>query len=40
VGLDQSHTLRGPDLEPLNPNAPLASGTMTDDFLAAFLGAS
>jgi len=40
VGLDQSHTLRGPDLEPLNPNAPLASGTLTEDFLAAFLGAS
>jgi uncharacterized repeat protein (TIGR01451 family) len=40
IGLDQSQTLRGPDLEPLNPNAPLASGTMTEDFLAAFLGAS
>jgi uncharacterized repeat protein (TIGR01451 family) len=40
VGVDQSRTLRGPDLEPLNPNAPLASGTMTEDFLAAFLGAS
>jgi len=40
VGVDQSNTLRGPDLEPLNPNAPLASGTLTDDFFAAFLGAS
>ena len=40
VGVDQTNTLRGPDLEPLNPNAPLASGSMTDDFFAAFLGAS
>ena len=40
VGVDQSKTMRGPDLEPLNPNAPLASGSMTEDFLAAFLGAS
>lgn len=40
VGVDQTNTLRGPDLEPLNPNAPLASGTMTDDFFAAFAGAS
>jgi hypothetical protein len=40
VGVDQSHTLRGPDLEPLNPNAPLASGSLTEDFLAAFVGAS
>ncbi|HET7812273.1 MAG TPA: OmpA family protein [Steroidobacteraceae bacterium] len=40
VGVDQTNTLRGPDLEPLNPNAPLASGTLTDDFFAAFLGAS
>ena len=34
------NTLRGPDLEPLNPNAPLASGSMTEDFFAAFVGAS
>lgn len=40
VGVDQTNTLRGPDLEPLNPNAPLASGTLTDDFFAAFVGAS
>jgi outer membrane protein OmpA-like peptidoglycan-associated protein len=40
VGVDQTNTIRGPDLEPLNPNAPLASGSMTDDFFAAFLGAS
>jgi hypothetical protein len=39
VGVDQSNTLRGPDLEPLNPNAPLASGSMTEDFFAAFVGA-
>jgi hypothetical protein len=39
IGVDQSNTLRGPDLEPLNPNAPLASGSMTEDFFAAFVGA-
>jgi hypothetical protein len=39
VGVDQTNTLRGADLEPLNPNAPLASGTMTEDFFAAFVGA-
>jgi uncharacterized repeat protein (TIGR01451 family) len=39
VGVDQSNTLRGADLEPLNPGAPLASGSMTEDFFAAFLGA-
>jgi hypothetical protein len=40
VGVDQTNTLRGPELEPLDPNTPLASGSMTDDFFAAFLGAS
>jgi hypothetical protein len=40
VGVDQSNTLRGQDLEPLNPNAPLASGSLTDDFFAAFVGAA
>jgi uncharacterized repeat protein (TIGR01451 family) len=40
VGVDQSNTLRGPDLEPLNPGAPLASGSLTDDFFAAFVAAS
>ena len=40
LGVDQTNTLRGPDLEPLNPNAPLASGTTTDDFFAAFAGVS
>ncbi|MDF3019016.1 MAG: conserved repeat domain [Steroidobacteraceae bacterium] len=39
VGVDQTNTLRGPELRPLNPNAPLASGTLNDDFFAAFLGA-
>lgn len=40
VGIDQTNTLRGADLKPLNPNAPLASGSTTEDFFAAFLGAS
>jgi len=40
LGVDQSNTLRGAELEPLNPNAPLASGSLTDDFFAAFAGAS
>jgi uncharacterized repeat protein (TIGR01451 family) len=40
VGVDQTNTLRGADLEPLNPNAPLASGSLTEDFFAAFVGAS
>lgn len=40
VGFDQSNTLRGPDLEPFHPNAPLASGSLTEDFLAAFVGAA
>ncbi len=39
VGIDQTNTLRGADLSPLNPNAPLASGRLNDDFFAAFLGA-
>ncbi|HEX6637114.1 MAG TPA: OmpA family protein, partial [Steroidobacteraceae bacterium] len=39
VGVDQTRTLRGADLRPLNPNAPLASGSLNDDFFAAFLGA-
>jgi uncharacterized repeat protein (TIGR01451 family) len=40
LGLDQTNTLRGADLEPVNPNAPLASGSLTEDFFAAFVGAS
>jgi uncharacterized repeat protein (TIGR01451 family) len=39
VGVDQTNTLRGPDLRPLHPQTPLASGTLDDDFFAAFLGA-
>jgi hypothetical protein len=33
-----SNTIRWSDLEPLNPNAPLASGSLTEDFFAAFVG--
>jgi uncharacterized repeat protein (TIGR01451 family) len=40
IGVDQTNTLRGTDLEPLNPNAPLASGSMNEDFFAAFVGTS
>ncbi|MEZ5512929.1 MAG: OmpA family protein [Steroidobacteraceae bacterium] len=39
VGIDQSNTLRGADFAPLNPAAPLASGTLTEDYFASFLGA-
>ncbi len=39
LGIDQSNTLRGTDLAPLNPNVPLASGSTTDDFFASFVGA-
>lgn len=38
VGVDQSNTLRGPDLAPFDEDVPLASGTLADDFLAAFVG--
>lgn len=38
-GLEQSNTLRGQPLQPLNPDLPLASGTLQEDFLAVFLGA-
>jgi uncharacterized repeat protein (TIGR01451 family) len=38
-GIDQSNTLRGPNLEPFNPMAPLASGTVTEDYFASFVGA-
>jgi uncharacterized repeat protein (TIGR01451 family) len=40
AGVDQTNTLRGPDLEPLNANVPLASGSLTEDFFAAYLGAA
>jgi hypothetical protein len=39
LGIDQSNTLRGADLAPLNPNVPLASGSTTEDFFASFVGA-
>jgi uncharacterized repeat protein (TIGR01451 family) len=39
LGLDQSNTLLGANARPLNPKAPLASGSVSDDFLAAFAGA-
>lgn len=38
-GLDQSNTLRDVGLRPFDANVPLASGTLTDDFVAAFVGA-
>jgi hypothetical protein len=38
-GVDQSNTLRRPGLAPFNPAAPLASGSLTEDFFAAFAGA-
>jgi len=38
AGFDQSNTLRDARTIPLNPNAPLASGSLDDDFLATFLG--
>lgn len=39
LGIDQSNTLRGAGLAPLDPNVPLASGSTTEDFFASFLGA-
>ncbi|HJS21082.1 MAG TPA: hypothetical protein VJ764_00370, partial [Steroidobacteraceae bacterium] len=39
LGVDQSNTIRGADARPLNPEVPLASGSMSDDYLAAFAGA-
>lgn len=38
AGIDQTHTIREPGFEPLNPNVPLASGSMNDDFVAVFVG--
>jgi uncharacterized repeat protein (TIGR01451 family) len=38
-GIDQSRTLRGATLRPLNDRVPLASGSTGDDFFAAFAGA-
>ena len=39
VGVDQSNTIRGANARPINPEVPLASGSMSDDYLAAFAGA-
>ena len=39
AGLDQSHTIAGQDALPLSSQVPLASGSLSDDFLAAFAGA-
>ncbi|MEZ5531010.1 MAG: hypothetical protein R3E69_01360 [Steroidobacteraceae bacterium] len=39
VGLDSSNTVRGTTLAPLVPGRPLASGTLSDDYLASFAGA-
>ena len=38
-GLDQTHTLRGSSIAPLNPQVPLASGSLNGDFIATFVGA-
>lgn len=38
-GLDQTRTLRGSTLQPLNATVPLASGTLGDDYVATFAGA-
>jgi len=38
VGIDQSNTIRDDRTIPLNPNAPLASGSLNDDFFATYLG--
>ncbi len=39
LGIDQSRTIRGADLEPFNANVPLASGTLSNDFMTTFAGA-
>ena len=38
LGVDQSSTLRDARTIPFDPNVPLASGTLSDDFFASFLG--
>lgn len=38
-GIDQSRTIAGEGLRPLVPDRPLASGSLTDDFFATFVGA-
>lgn len=39
LGLDRSDTLRGAGLAPLDVDVPLASGSLSEDFLATFAGA-
>ena len=39
LGVDQSRTVSGEQIEPLNENVPLASGSLNGDFLATFVGA-
>ncbi|MGD9596911.1 MAG: hypothetical protein AB7G76_10660 [Steroidobacteraceae bacterium] len=39
AGVDSSNTVRGPGLAPLVPGRPLASGTLSDDYFASFVGA-
>jgi uncharacterized repeat protein (TIGR01451 family) len=39
LGVDQSNTLRGADLAPLDADVPLASGSTSEDFFASFVGA-
>ena len=38
-GLDSTSTVRGSSLQPVNPGVPLASGSLGDDYVAAFIGA-
>ncbi len=38
-GIDQTRTLHGAELAPLNPRVPLASGSLNGDFFASFVGA-
>ncbi|MBC7984118.1 MAG: OmpA family protein, partial [Candidatus Obscuribacterales bacterium] len=39
LGADQNKTVRGSNLQPLNRNVPLASGSLTEDFLATSIAA-
>jgi hypothetical protein len=39
LGLDRSDTITAPDAEPFNPNVPLVVGSLSEDFVASFLGA-
>ncbi len=39
AGVGRRHTVRGPGHAPLAPGRPLASGTLSDDYFASFVGA-